>query len=385
MGMIDAIRSNEPKKGPRVVPFEVYEILCNSNSESARKNGILSKEIYEAVVADPSTVMTVVEGHLVPVLVDMAYGLGLGYDETRSRDYANSNEAVSVLALPIGELSEDAQKSIVDVVTQAGSRSIYFSENGNDGDTLIQGLVSQGIRAEERELVDSRAKPEFQQPSLSFYELDVLHSDREGVPRRRLDDMLQHFLEHTLPAIEDPNNDVMLRPGDSFSDKELDQIWDLYLNRFQYLGESHPMSMEDEKQDFIDLFNDPSILASLKYVDGRVVAFSYFTEEMQKLYWINQAFLKKVAQTAESSEMVIFFPGIVADSRVAGMNAFEVISRFAQELDGVKGSAKVLFENTNLSEQYVPKIVQRSISGVETLSVSTPTKIDETKYRLIEI
>jgi hypothetical protein len=383
--MIDAIQSNEPQNGPGVIPFETYEELCNLNSHAARKNGILLKEAYDVAVADPATIRAMVNRHSVPVLVDMTHGLGLGYDETRARQYADNQRGVSILAVPIGDLNEQAQDAILDTVAQASPRSIYFSDNGLDGEVLLKGLAERGVDFIEHRLLDERAKPGFQEPSLSFYVFDVLHERHAEGSKKGLDDLLEHFVEVTLPTIEDPNNDVILRPGDSFSSEELDELWELYLNRFQYLGEKHPMSMEDEKKDFLELFNNPAILASLKYSDGHVVAFSYFTEDMTKLYWVNRPFVDTVSQSANPSEMVLFFPGIVADQRVAGMNASEVIARFAKEMVSIEGSARVLFENTNLSEQYVPRLVHRSISNVDGLSVSMPTKVDETKYRLIEL
>lgn len=383
--MIDAIPSNEAKGGVAVIPFEAYEELCNPMSHTARKNGFFVKDIYDEAVADASTVITSVNGRKAPVLVDMQYGLGLGYDQERARQYADNQPNVSILALPIGDLNDKAQEAILDAVAQAGTRSIYFSDNGFDGDVLIKGLAERGVDFSEHPLLDKRAKSEFEQSSLSFYELDVLHKNHEKESKRSLADVSRHFAEVTLPAIEDPNNDVILRSGDSFTDKELDELWELYLNRFQFLGENHPMSMEDSKEDFLALFNNPSMLASLKYTDGRVDCFTYFTEDISKLYWINKLFLDRVKASAGPSETVIFFPGIVASPTAGGMNAHDVISRFASEAVAIGTSAKVLFENTNLSEQYVPTIVYRALSGMDGVSVTRPTKIDETKYRLLEV
>jgi hypothetical protein len=92
-----------------------------------------------------------------------------------------------------------------------------------------------------------------------------------------------------------------------------------------------------------------------------------------------------IEQSASPSQMVIYFPGLVADSRYGGMNSFEVIKTFSDECAKINAEARVTFEATNVSSQYVPKIVYRTLSGNPVFDVTRPYHIDETTYRLFEL
>ena len=203
--------------------------------------------------------------------------------------------------------------------------------------------------------------------------------------RKSLRDIQVHFDEAVYPNISDPANATLLRPGDSFDEHELAAIWDLYVDRFQFLGEEHPISMEDSQPDFLSIFTDPDTTVSIKYVDGKPVCFTYFTEDFSGLYWLNVPYLEANYATADPSLIPVFFPGIVASKESKGNNAREVIDLFAQGVASVGAGCRIYFENTNFSEQYVPQMVYRAAIARSEYSLSQPTKLDQTDYRLIEI
>ena len=106
-------------------------------------------------------------------------------------------------------------------------------------------------------------------------------------------------------------------------------------------------------------------------------------ENFESLYWLNTGFLSDQQENANKLTP-IFFPGIVA-SGAGGNYAAEVIGLFAREAAAVGINARVYFENTNLSEMYIPRIVHDAIATEPRITVNQPRKIDQTMYRLVSI
>ena len=375
----------EPMPEITTLSFGEYELFCNQNNQSSRKSGILSDEIYDATIQDETTVFATIEGVKVPVLVDIKYGLGLGYDENRAKAYAADSEVVSVLAIPIGDLDETSQRAAIRAIASVPGRSIFYADNeGRDSGVLNEGLAASGIVMTETPLSDRRCRVENRQASLSLYLADNKRPDYSlESPRVPLSAAQAIFDSKYLPHVLDHRNAALLRNGAGFSEQELNDIWDLYTNKFQVLGENHPISMEDTRDDFLGTFTSPSTTVSVRYTDGKPVCFTYFTDSFDSLYWLNNDYMKKLDD--ESVNMTsVFFPGIVARS-AGGNHAEEVIKLFANVSADAGINHRIIFENTNLSEMYVPRIVFESVNGTANYSVDKPYKIDQTTYRLATI
>jgi hypothetical protein len=342
-------------------------------------------DVYSDAVDDPSTLTVTVNGRKIPAVIDMKHGIGMDYNEDRARHILGDAKPISVLSVPIGDLSERDAAATFDVVASGGSRFLYMGDNsGQDGKRLQEGLANRGVDVVEHPLLDSHAPEGSQQASLSTWQVDVQYQNGEGT-LRSLGDVLQHFTANTLPTVPDSRNATLLRGGDSFSDDELTEIWDLYRNSLRDLGENHPIFLEDRESDFLEMLTDPNMLVSIKYVDGIPICFTYLTEDIHGLYRMNGPTVDAIENSASPSQMVIYFPGLVADRRYGGMNSFEVIKTFADECAKINAEARVTFEATNVSSQYVPKIVYRTLSGNPVFDVTRPYHIDETTYRLFEI
>lgn len=368
--------------------FIRYERLCNENNHSARKAGILSAEVHQEIMADSDTIVVQADLLELPVLADIRHGLGLGYDIERASMLAESEGIVSILTVPVGDVDTEIQAVIVEAIANSGPRVIFFADNdGRDSTVLYEGLRARGIHFSEKQLIDERSLPNNQEASLSLFSVDVLpnRGAESIVDHQTFHDIQTHFDQFVYPNIEDPTNACLLRPGDSFDEKELDKIWELYLDRFQYLGLRHPISMEDTKEDFLALFASPDVTVSIKYADSNPVCFTYFTNQFDHLYWLNLPYFQADYESISASQIPIFFPGIVASKESRGANASEVIQTFAKEVASIGIGCRIYFENTNLSEQYVPKIVYRAAVGRAEYSVTEPVKIDQTNYRLIEL
>lgn len=369
--------------------FTLYERLCNERNSAVRKSGILDETIYQEVMEDDSTIKIMHGTRPLPVLVDIRHGLGAGYDVERARQLAGSGDTVRVLVMPLGDIDQSLQTEVAEAIAGSGAGAVFFADNeARDSAVLYEGLRHRGIDFREIPLLDERASPEHQRAALSLYSIDVLPTEpAEGEESRpkKLHDILEYFNQEKFPLIEDLANSVLLRSGHDFSEAELDEVWQLYVDRFQFLGQQHPISMEDTKEDFLKLFTQPDTVVAIKYVEGKPVCFTYFLEDFEKLYWLNAEYFKTDYETADALQMPVFFPGIVASKETRGNNASEVINVFAEAVAQIGAGCRIYFENTNFSEQYIPKIIYRAASGRPEYRLSEPAKIDQTEYRLIQI
>lgn len=386
MNINEYLTEREKKEPVPIASFLEYEAFCNRINTGSRKNGILSEEIYNEAVDDPSTIFVDIEGtKQVPVLVDLSYGIGLGYDQERAKQYAGDAKQVCILSVPLGSLDVDFQRKIgqsfKEIETVSDTRAVYFSDHEGRDKSALQELLSKAeIEYNEVPLEDDRSIEK--QASLSMYVSDFVNvTQNASVEKQGIESAQRYFDANTLPHLKDVKDAVLLKKGNSFLQEELDDIWSLYQDRFQFLGENHPISMEDSREDFMSLFTDEQTLVSIKYKDGQPVCFTYIMEDLSKLYWLNLPYLEKLKLEAAETATTIFFPGIVASG--SGNNyAAEIIMAFRDAAAKSGVSARVIFENTNLSETYIPQIVHDIVSETGEFDTSYPKKVDEIQYRL---
>jgi hypothetical protein len=367
--------------------FEAYEGIFASSHTSSRKTGILSSGAYSDIMLDPTTTKISLDSGRMPVFVDAKYSDALGYDYEKMRKYAAADldETIQILAIPVADINEHDRLLVIDALASIDQpTSIYFSDNGTDAAVLFDGLQARGIPYVEVPLSDYRCRPNNRQAALSLFVSDwVQDSEMDRLPMYTLSDVQAYFDTHTLPNLKDVENATLLKSGDSFTETQLDDIWELYEQRFQVLGENHPISMEDSKDDFLHLFTRPHTMVSVRYIDSKPVCFAYFTDNFRDLTWLNKPYLDNI-QAQTDNLTPVFFPGIVA-SGAGGNYAEDTINLFVNHAANVGMNARVYFENTNLSEMYIPGIVFNSMIKEPVYEKTKPIKIDETFYRLFKL
>lgn len=176
----------------------------------------------------------------------------------------------------------------------------------------------------------------------------------------------------------------------------LDDIWRVYSEQFEELVEDHP-SLQIQPREELErmLLDDESF--NVAYMDeGKVAALCYFVSNIEKCIWLNQAFYEAVKENTPGLKLA-YFPGIVVDKDKARQGVgyvdemIKVIERTYEEA-GTLGM-QIVFQCTNVSETYIPKIVTSVISnnGVFTFdqppdeSGSSFKKIAQYDYKVSEL
>ncbi len=388
-----SVEAAENKSEFPIVDFENYETICNVFNDGSRLRGILSSEMYEGIINDPDTVFVNAGGSRIPVMMDVSHGLAMGYDVKRCQDYAQElSTNVQILTLPPHELSDDEKKELVDSIKSKGKCAIYFSDHNNDESNALSAMFNDaGIKHDEKPLVDPRAANGDEQAALYLYALSA-ESNEDKVERKKysLQDILDYYERNVGPLRSfEGRVKTTLDMGDKISDQQAEEMWNIYNERFEFLGDGHPISMQDSKEDFLKLLRSDRTMVAITSTEEEqgeenITCFSYYIDDFDKLYWLNRNYLNEKFPSSEYATN-IFTPGVVSSGKGASYSSLP-IGIFIKVCDEAGVSANMLFENTNLSKRYIPKLIDRAMNRLcNNLSFKQSEIVDECTYRLWSI
>lgn len=411
-----------------IMCFGSYVDLCNKNNDGSRARGILSEELYEYIVSDLATEFVNLDDQRVPALIDVRYGLGMGYDESKCREYADGLSDVRILAIPAHEIKDDAKDQLGKIFSSYDKLALYFGDHdGDESSALNQILSDVEISHREKPLIDERTKKsEDGQASLYLYSCRVEQVDEINGERLTVRDVKDYYDnqvvkgdvgnedyigpvyfsynkkdEKTGNIIENKTKTV-LEMGNEISPESAQKLWDVYNKIFDELGKcKHPISMQDGIDEFMGLLKSKNTILSVTYGIGKTgdfdepICFTYFVDDMSKLYWLNESYLNDKKSDEEMNNLsghvsanntCLFTPGIVSSAMGVSLSHLP-IELFVNAGCKTGMSASIFFENTNFSKEYIPRLVDRYASRVckksnKKIAFTESKLIDQVSYRL---
>lgn len=392
--------------------FAQYKELCNKNNDGSRLRGIITHELYEAVISDPKTIYLQYDGLSVPFLISINQGASMGYEPEKCIRYAKDSKASSdirILAVPIHELSDEAKKRAAEIFASNPNIAIYFSSHDRDTDKTIAPKVNEadalseilrmaGLEHENKPLITARTQKGDEQAAMYLYSCRV-EQVPDGSERKtlKLKDVYDNYEKNVGPETRLTiigEVTTRLEMGDNISDVWADKLWKLYDKVFENFGEGHPISMQDSKEDFMEVLRSEHTMISVTYRKGETeeldepLCFADFNDDISTLYWLNQKYLKdeinNSAKNCKSKNLTgLFTPGLVSTPLVAAALSPKTLGLFVKSAVGAGMSAELICENTNLSKRYVPVIMDRVIrENHADTDVSKTESIDGCSYYL---
>jgi hypothetical protein len=388
---VEAVEQNSENP---VVDFKSYETICNYHNNGVRRRGILSEDSYEDIINDSETDFINLDNFRIPALMNVKHGLAMGYDMFKCEDYAKDlSSNVKLLTLPICELDDEEKSQLANLFID--KTALYFSDHNNDESNTLDHILNQAnIKHTEKFLVDPRAAKGDEQASLFFYSCLAEQRLDRGEPRKlSLNDVYNHYEKNVGPFYTpDGKTMTILNMGNRINDRQAEEMWLVYDNKFDFLGKGHPISMQDSKEGFFELLKSSNTLVAATYTKeeydyNKLVCFTYFNDDIKSLFWLNQDFLDKQFASSGMPDYVtnIFTPGLVSTGTGRSYSHLP-IGLFSGIGDEAGMSANVMYENTNLSKKYVPRIVDSTMAKSCANTELTPSKIiDKVTYRLWSI
>ncbi len=388
---------NEEKLGDSII--DTSKEAWEETVKGVRKLGMLDDDRFKEALDDERTInIELSDGRKVTSLVPMDYGDAAGYDRRRcvvdiahadSEDvwaYMNSGEILS-------NATDESYQQVVQKLRDAGEGYIFYTVSEydnpeNNAETELSVLLQDaGMSTEWMTIKNEEAAKQGEdhaEASLSLFCVDVpLEAKTDTVASiDLLYDTYKKGVENGIYP-NDTENGVAVMRGSDISEELADKLWDIYEDRFEWLGVDHPISMEDTKQSALPMITSGNTLLSIRFKDGEPVCFTDFVGNTDEVTWLNPEFLHDdgLMKRAEN-QSIVFFPGIVSAEAGAGYS-MDVIGVLADIGLDSGASYKVVFENTNMSEIYIPKIVQDVINSRGREQVEAPGLVDKTYYKYL--
>lgn len=338
------------------MPFEEYRQLCDEQSQSYRAVGVLDEAKYNAALSDPRTEVFDINGVTAPLVVHSDHLDG--FDVERTKKIAGDKTDVFLLAIPPEVLDREVQLhgdyegSIVIVETDSNETARAKAVLPHIITTPQGGLTPYDFIDPRLEQAD-----EHRTAWLAMYEgdVDVIGS----APTTKT--LEQAFFDDGGEVA--PENGFTLLSGPSIQEypEILDQLWELFQDRFGWLGDYHPVSMEDTRTWFDSFLTHPETNTLIRYVDGVPKCAGFYQLDVANCDWINQDKLETTQAADDSGQppkLKAFMAALAATADNLGHYSEDFV-KFQCRIAALAGvEYRILMESSNMSSTYMPRILQ---------------------------
>lgn len=372
--------------------WERYRELADAQAIGVRKVGLLDKKLALEAIKDDRTITLSAECGDLPVLCPIEYAAGFDVERAENIAAGNTNNLpgeVYYFCLPPRLLDGSGLNILIDAIQSKLSgrkMSIYFDFVDRDPvsrNELIHILNLVGFKYTDIPLRDERASEGFRDVTINYYRTITSRTDTSTT--KLVDGDIYDAFQIACELGEFnkyPNNGPTILKGSEIPQQLVDKLWLVYQNRFEWLGENHPISMEENKEDFEKLLRSPGVSACIYFKDNKPVCWTYFTSNSDSEVWLNQAF---ITDQVEPGTYPLFFPGIVAAADNLGGYSEPTLQLAAKMVGRVNKNFTVMFETTNVSEEYIPKLVKNYADSSGAILVTEPERVDNTHYSLMSV
>lgn len=362
--------------------FDAYRDCCDATTIGYRKVGLLDDELALLALKDERTVCIEKGRIIIPILVPIDYVAG--YDPYRCKQLSKSPGDCYYLSLTsqmydfIGEDINLLSHRITS--TLKSGDSLYFDYSVIDSDypeLVVKLLKPIGNSLTEIDLKDSHAKKDNRQASMALYSYLYDSADKKTDPDNRAKSIVDLYGDHDFNY---PHEGVGVYKGNSLTVEIKDKLWTLFKERFNLLGEKHPLSMEDTRQMFEELIAQEGTLTSIYFEGGKPMALGFFLTDIEGCTWLNDKFLKRAREQA-GDRLMVFFAGIAAKRSLRyGSMSEKIIKKLVRDVSCLGQDAWLLFEPSNRSERYIPKHTKNFIDNTGLFSCAGTGIIDRHMY-----
>lgn len=350
-----------------VIDFESYRRLYD-DTDNFRRLGILSEEAFTSATRDPRTLWATHEGQYWPALTPLEYEDG--YDSGRVQQLTGMTQ-VYLLSIP-SSLMDSAELNRPDNFNPSDTAVIVESSSKEGTQTVSETsklLISLGLN-DIRTFNDERITDEsLKSATMGLFEFSV--SPRAG-QELQLKSFKQAWAEiranENIPEeIDDTFTGAVMYDGDSLKEdtKLVDDLWRISESGFgNILGRYHPVSMEESREFFEEHLFDQKTYTCVQYVDGKAACFGSLSEGIDNCEWLNprsSAVVDIEERASAQGKSVLFFSEIISNGEKGASHSDGVIGLHLKISAATNKSYAVLFESTNLSRRYVPKLIGKGV------------------------
>lgn len=354
---VEVLSTNrEYEEKPAPVSYEAYRELCDGLQPGLyRKTGIDSAENYEASLLSEKVRYIEINGQALPLFVPLEHAGGYNVEKTQE---LTGQEDIYALALPL-RLLDESDIDLETYLTGLGGAAVVVQTEASETAPRQESLRENMTGWTVENFVNPDLPDENKNARITVYsgEFAALDGDGELIPDKGLS-MQERFAaekeERDLKDIDLINGKTLRENPELF-----EQLWELHDDRFTWLGQYHPVSMQESKEFFKSIVENEHTMSIVRYdydeAGNRIPAcHGCFIDDLGPIEWINERFA-----ASQEGEQVLFFYGIASRSSPGktmhyAREIMELNSRLVQRGGG---KTRLLFESTEISSMYIPRLV----------------------------
>ncbi len=339
-----------------VTDFIQYRNACESENDAYRPVGILDIESFDAALLDGRTFTVRTVYGVLPALVPIEYSDG--YDIERVKRLTGTDD-VLLLAIP---------PSLVDADIEIGEKTAVLVEYASSRDVENRHTLSSHIRTksglvEVKEFIDPRIEePDHRAAYMDLY-AGKSKNDISGDPDISGDIKAAFNKEdhELLPQ----DGLTLLNAEDLIANPNVaEELWILFKDRFEWLGDYHPVSMEDTREVFDKIIYSPNTFTPAKFVDGNLVCAGLIMHDISEVAWFTEETVESMVKLAGEDHAPMYFFGIAAKEDSGALHNMQEVVQFHCDLAANAGlQYLVLFESTNMSSMYIPRVTSDYVNS----------------------
>lgn len=172
--------------------------------------------------------------------------------------------------------------------------------------------------------------------------------------------------------------DDVLETGDT----SIDRLWNIYEGQFSKLIENNPCRGAQTRQELEMMARDPGTFTVAHMVEGDIVSFAMFVSNIESCDWLNADYYKD----SFPGEVVLYFPGIATDIEKQGNKySLNLVDTLTRIITPCVDSVRIVFQCTNVSNDYIPTIVQMGVNMTGRASIDNVDELCRYNYRALKI
>lgn len=279
---------------------------------------------------------------------------------------SNTGEAYYLSLPKIHLLDSVAKKETIEAIidtTESGNQVVYEEERGSDTLALILSMAEDSVNHYSKNDLSGLLKVDSFIDPANNTSAAVVHYHGYGKAQRceKNDTNNDLRLAYSLIGPERYNGDAsgktyLISPEFLNNDTaKVDELWNIYVNQFQNLVSNHPARQLQTYEEFSSMVRDKETLVIAHEVDGLVVSFGMFVQNINVCDWLNTDYYRQKFP----DDKIVYFPGIATDIDRGGANySMKVMDLVAKIMWRADTDLRVVFQCTNISAEYIPRLVE---------------------------
>lgn len=336
-------------------------------AESGPQAMQISEEDISEALNDPETLRANIKGVDAPILMPVskieAYASS-GYFEHGAEEF---------MFMPVyADLSEEEVQSIHEIVKQSNLKSKTILSYYEDGDTKSEQYASLILNSlsdsyVQKPLIDEKVGTEV---SITHFEGLAEVQDRSNL-RTDITSLRQVFLEGVAEGSyeEHPQSGVaLIDPEELKTDRELlDKLWRISDEQFSRLAENIPVRQNLNREEFDEMMTHAGTSSIIYFEDGEPICLATFLHSLESAEWLRKSYFDN---KFGPDTFLSYFGFLVSDAKHSSYKSSHKVLKMLSELTvKARSDMQVLFESTNISETYVPKLVEGVVNSNDAVKI----------------